>query len=172
MSKRDLKKYLTQLSKDQLEEQVLDLYSRFKEVKTFYNFVFQPKEEKLLEDAKVKIGKEYFPTTKRKAKARRSVAQKIIKHWLQLGVDSYVIAEIMFYNLEITMLYSREKTRLPDAFFKSMLNSYIELVTYVSDNGYAKEFGLRLQKIANEVEHQKWINSEAFQKTLTILKEH
>ena len=54
MSKRALKKYLTELNKEQLEEQVLDLYQRFKEVKSYYNFVFNPKEDKLLEEAKVR----------------------------------------------------------------------------------------------------------------------
>ena len=60
MSKRALTAYLGELTKKQLQEQVLDLYTRFKPVKTYYNFVFNPKEEKLLDEAKFKIGKEYF----------------------------------------------------------------------------------------------------------------
>ena len=36
MSKRALKKYLTDLSKDELEEQITELYDRLKEVKEFY----------------------------------------------------------------------------------------------------------------------------------------
>ena len=79
MSKRALKSYLDELTKKQLQEQVLDLYTRFKPVKTYYNFVFNPKEEKLLDDAKFKISKEYFPVNTRKPKTRRSVAHKIIK---------------------------------------------------------------------------------------------
>src|SRR5665811_2031669 len=86
MSKRELKIYLKELTKAQLQEQVLDLYARFKPVKTYYNFVFKPNEEKLLDEAKFKISKEYFPVNTRKPKARRSVAQKIIKHFIQLGV--------------------------------------------------------------------------------------
>ena len=39
MSKRALKSYLDELTKKQLQEQVLDLYTRFKPVKTYYNFV-------------------------------------------------------------------------------------------------------------------------------------
>ena len=40
MSKRDLKKYVSELSKEQLEEQIIDLYDKFKDVNTYYNFVF------------------------------------------------------------------------------------------------------------------------------------
>ena len=55
MSKRNLKKYLKDLKKAQLEAQILDLYERFKEVKVYYDFAFNPKEEKLLEESKFKI---------------------------------------------------------------------------------------------------------------------
>ena len=61
MSKKALKKYLHELSKEQLEEQVLELYTRLKEVKEFYNFVFNPNENKRIEECKFKIQKEYFP---------------------------------------------------------------------------------------------------------------
>ena len=66
MSKRALKKYLKELDKEDLEEQIIDLYERLDEVKVFYNFVFNPNERKLIENAKVKISKEYFPENRRK----------------------------------------------------------------------------------------------------------
>jgi len=81
MSKKDLKEYLQQLNKKQLQEQITDLYTRFKDVKEFYDFAFNPQENKLLEECKFKISKEYFPVSGRKAKMRRSVAQKFIRHF-------------------------------------------------------------------------------------------
>ncbi len=51
MSKRDLKKYLAELSKEQLEEQIIELYEKFIPVKTYYDFVFNPKEDKLLHES-------------------------------------------------------------------------------------------------------------------------
>jgi hypothetical protein len=61
MSKRDLKKYLNELSKPQLEEQIMELYDKFSEVKVYYDFAFNPNEEKLVREAKFKISNEYFP---------------------------------------------------------------------------------------------------------------
>ncbi len=162
MSKRELKKYAQSLTKEQLEEQLVDLYDRFKEVKTFYNFVFQPKEDKLLEDAKFKIGKEYFPVSTRKAKARRSVAQKIIKHFIQLGVDPSVTAEVMLYNLEIAQQYASKKNKLPDAFFKSMYNSFQEAVEFIEINGLQIQFLERLKAVALFTDNENWPNSEGF----------
>ena len=42
MSKRELKKFLSQLSKEQLEEQIVEIYEKFVPVKTYFNFVFNP----------------------------------------------------------------------------------------------------------------------------------
>ena len=95
MSKRDLKKYLTTLKKEQLEEQILELYEKFNAVKVYYNFVFNPKEDRLFQEAKFKISNEYFPIKGNKPKLRRSIAQKIIKHFITLGVDSFIIADVI-----------------------------------------------------------------------------
>lgn len=39
MSKRDLKKYLSELNKEQLEEQIIELYEKFSPVKVYYNWL-------------------------------------------------------------------------------------------------------------------------------------
>ena len=61
MSKRDLKKYLSELSNEQLQLQIVALYDKFVPIKTYFDFVFNPKEENLVKDAKIKISNEYFP---------------------------------------------------------------------------------------------------------------
>jgi hypothetical protein len=166
MSKRELKKYLHGLSKEQLEEQITDLYARFKEVKVFYDFVFNPREEKLLDECKFKISKEYFPINGRKAKARRSVAQKYIKHFKQLGADPAMIADVMLYNIEIAQAWSGETVIRQDAFYKSILKSFEEAVTFIYENNMQSEFKIRLQKIVDEAVEQNWFNKNFFEKAI------
>jgi len=72
MSKRELRKYLKELTKEQLEDQILDLYNRFKDVKEYYDFAFNPRENELMEQCRFHISKEYYPVGSRKAKMRRS----------------------------------------------------------------------------------------------------
>ena len=163
MSKKDLKIYLNTLKKKQLEEQVLDLYDRFNEVKTFYNFVFKPKEDKLLEDAKFKISKEYFPVNSRKPKTRRSVAQNIIKHFIQLGVDAYIVSDVMIYNIEIAQKYSNQKEIKQESFYKSMLKSFEQAVEYINENNLNDEFNVRMIKVISSSKEQNWMNFEEFE---------
>lgn len=163
MSKRELSKYLTSLSKKELEEQIQELYDRLKEVKEFYNFVFNPKEEVLLEEAKFKIGKEYFPPSGRKPKKRRSVAQKYIKTFLKLGVNPIIIADVMLYNIEVAQTYNQEIKINQESFYKSMFVSFKEAIEFISDNGLRNQFDPRITQIISTSEDQQWINSHVFQ---------
>lgn len=172
MSKRDLKKYLGELSKEQLEEQLIELYEKFAPVKVYYDFVFNPKEDKLLQEAKVKISHEYFPIKKPgakwrpKAKMRRSVAQKLIKHFIMLGVDSYVVADIMLYNIEIAQTFSSQNLIKQELFYKSLFNSFEQAVNYILSNGIFNDFKLRINAILEETLNQKWKNRYDFEAIL------
>ncbi|MEY4012824.1 MAG: hypothetical protein RIT22_1948, partial [Bacteroidota bacterium] len=186
MSKRDLKKYVSELNKEQLEEQIIDLYEKFQPVKVYYNFVFNPKEESLLQDSKLKISNEYFPIKKlgrrSKPKMRRSVAQKLIKHFVVLGVDPFVIADVMLYNIEIAQAYSSENPLYnieiaqayssenpikQELFFKSMFNSFEQAVEFIISNGIYAEFKTRIGSIFQETVEQKWINQYEFERIIS-----
>lgn len=162
MSKREFKKYIHTLNKKQLEEQIEDLYARFKDVKTYYDFAFNPKEDKLLEEAKIKISREYFPINTRKPKMRRSVAQKYIKHFLTLGVDVPVIADLMLYNIEVAQTFSSQWYIKQDSFYRSMLTSFIQVLEFVDKNGFLSEFEKRILGVINEAKEQRWINHQSF----------
>jgi len=166
MSKRDLKKYLAELNKEQLEEQILELYEKFSPVKVYYNFVFNPKEETLLQECKLKISNEYFPFKKAgrrsKPKMRRSVAQKYIKHFILLGVDPFIIGDVMLYNIEIAQTFASENVIKHDLFFKSMFNSFEQAVIFLIANGILNDFKRRIAVIHNETITQKWYNEPEF----------
>ncbi len=168
MSKRALQKYLSDLKKKELEEQFMDLYARFPVVKEYYDFVFNPKEDKLLQTAKLKISNEYFPVKRKRPKARRSVAQKYIKHFRKLGVDPFLIADIMLYNLEIAQSFSAEKN-VPDAFYKSMLNSFTEAIQHIAVHTLLPDFKDRILKIYTTTQEQKWLFSEGFSRALDTI---
>ena len=162
MSKRDLKKYLHELNKEQLEEQIIELYHKFSDVKVYYDFAFNPNEDKLVREAKIKISNEYFPVKGKKSKMRRSVAQKFIKHFITLGVDVFIIADIMLYNIEIAQTFSDEKTIKQEFFFKSMLTSFQQAVSFLMEQGIFVEFKSRVVAIKDETLHQNWVNQYEF----------
>ena len=162
MSKRDLKKYISELSKPQLEEQIIELYEKFKDVSVFYNFVFNPNERNIIKDAKIKISNEYYPIRGKRAKMRRSVAQKFIKHFITLGVDAFAIADLMLYHIEIAQTFSSEKIINQDAFFKSMLSSLEQSIAFMIEKGILDDHKSRVVAIKNECIAQNWRNAYEF----------
>jgi len=162
MSKRNLKKYLLELDKEQLETQILELYDKFPGVKIYYNFVFNPNENNLLRNAKLKISNEYFPIRGKRPKMRRSVAQKFIKHFITLGVDSFIIADVMLYVLEIAQTLTLEKTIYNEAFYKSMLLSFNQTVSFLIEKSVFYEFKNRVEAINTATQIQNWPNRAEF----------
>lgn len=174
MSKRDLKKYLQELDKSQLEEQIIELYERFSPIKVYYDFVFNPKEDTLLKEAKIKISNEYFPARTsgkpRRPKMRRSVAQKYIKHFILLGVDPFIIADVMLYTIEIAQTFSAEKPVKAELFYKSMLNSFEQAVRFLIAQGILEDFKSRLEAINQKSYNQNWFNKNEFAAILERLE--
>ena len=162
MSKRDLKKYLSELTKTQLEEQLVEIYDKFKDVKVYYDFVFNPNEKNLIKDAKIKISNEYFPVRGKRPKLRRSVAQKFIKHFISLGMDSFLIADLMIYNIEIAQTLSSERLITAESFYKSILLSYNQAVSFLIEKSILYEFKSRIEVINSETINQNWRNAYEF----------
>lgn len=162
MSKRDLKKYLTTLNQEQIAEQLLSLYDKFADVKSYYDFVFNPNEDKLSRDAKTKISAEYFPIKTKRAKLRRSVAQKIIKKYQLLGVDPIVLIDIMLYNIEVAQKYFANREVRFTSFYKSMLNAFEQTLQFSFETGNTTQYMGRFERISLEAARQKWPNQFLF----------
>lgn len=162
MSKKELKKFLSQLSKEQLEEQMIEIYDKFVPVKTYFNFVFNPNEENLIKDAKLKISNEFFPIRGKRPKMRRSVAQKYIKHFISLGVDPFLVADLMLYTIEIAQTLSSEKVIKQEAFFKGMLLSFSQSISFMIEKDILYDFTSRVEDIKEVTISQNWNNSDQF----------
>lgn len=170
MSKRSLKKYLETLNEEQLREQIMELYSTFKDVKVYYDFVFNPKEDKLVRECKEKIANEYFPVKRRKPRARRSVAQKYIKHFLTLGVNPLQVADVMWYNLEIATTFNAERQVKQEAFYKSMARSFDEALKYTLVHGLLDQFRQRIHKVFDDIEAQEWPSLYTVEQSMQLLE--
>ena len=170
MSKRDLKKYVASLSKEQLADQLVELYDKFKDVKVYYDFVFNPNEQKLIGEAKQKIANEYFPIKTKRPKLRRSVPQKYIKHFLNLGVDAFALTDLMLFAIETAMRYSAKREMKYASFYKSILNAFEQAVQFAIANGIVADYRDRILAIAEEAGKQRWENIYLFEEIADSVK--
>lgn len=151
------------MDKESLEEQIMDLYERLPEVKTFYDFVFNPKEDKLVAEAKLKISNEYFPTRRKRPRKRRSVAHKYIKQFKTLGMDPKLLVDVMLFNIEIAQTYTAASPINAESFYKSIYNSFREALQFATYHHLLEEVSPRIERILDLVASQNWVNTTAFE---------
>ena len=93
---------------------------------------------------------------------RRSVAQKYIKHFLTLGVDVTMVADLMLFTIETAQSFSSKRYIKYESFFKSMFTAYQQAVNFMIENGILNEFLDRVVAIKEEADRQNWMNKYEF----------
>jgi len=94
-------------------------------------------------------------------------SQKYIKHFIKLGVDAYIIADVMLYNIEVAQTYSEEKIIKQESFYISMLKSFREALIFIKENSLTEDFKYRLEKVAEQAWKQDWLNKTAFENIIS-----
>ncbi len=163
MGKQKLKAYLNTLDKEAIIEQTVELYLTSKEVKKYYDFLLNPDHEKIVDEWKVRISKEYFPTRGKRIKARRSIGQKAVRDLQFLGLTPDVIADVRLYAIEIAALYTLQYKKHDMNFFRSFYQQFEKAIAYMKENGILSDFKKRSSEIVKAVTEANWGNSAEFE---------
>jgi hypothetical protein len=147
MSKSALKKELLKLTKEQLIEQILDLYEKNKSIKEFYDFYLNPHNEKeLVEKYKKIIRKEFNVERPERGGEKFSVAKKAISEFKSLQPSPEALADVMLYlpesACELTYCYGDYS----EQFYDSTYNNYKAALEFITKHDLLDEFKLRAQQ--------------------------
>lgn len=165
MSKTTLKKVLDDLSKEQLAEMILDIYSNRKDAKDYFEFYLNPDVDKLFEKYYIAIYKELHRFKRYYSAARVSRIKKAIKEFASFSPgENYVL------KLYISAL--RESIAISDTFMDQTARSFAQLlkqtIDYANKNGLFATFLKEFSDIFNNV-----YCSRYFKRQLTdILREY
>ncbi len=104
MSKLLLKKEIKGLTRNQLEQMILDAYDAKKEIKEYFDFYVNPDVEKLTEKFKVAISRQFARNKRGYCKARISIIKKLIKEFqaFQPGFEAQL--ELLHYTVTFALL--------------------------------------------------------------------
>jgi len=147
MSKQKLKKELQQLTKEQLIEQIMDLYDKNKAVKEFYNFYLNPRNEKeLAEKYKKQIRKEFNVENPMRSTEKFSVAKRAITDFKGLQPSPEALADVMLYlpesACELTYCYGD----FSEQFYDSAYNNYRTTLEFIAKNNLLDVFKRRAKQ--------------------------
>lgn len=147
MSKLSLKKELLKLTKEQLVEQMLDLYDKNKAVKEFYDYYLNPHNEmELVVKYKKMIRKEFNVERPGSGGEKFSVAKKAISAFRGLQPSPEALADVMLYlpesACELTFCYGD----FSEQFYDSTYNNYKAALAFIAKNGLLEKFKLRAEQ--------------------------
>lgn len=147
MSKPALKKELQRLTKEQLIEQILDLYDKNKAVKEFYGFYLNPRNEKeLAEKYKKMIRKEFNLVRPEHAGLKYSVAKRAISDFRNLQPYPEMLADVMLTLPECACEFTYTYGDMEEPFYNGAYNNFVATLKYMSKYGILDNFKLRAQQ--------------------------
>ncbi len=150
------------MPREPLEDLVTLLYDKFKPVKVYFDFVFAPQTQKMIDSAKVKIEAEYFPKTLKRAKLRRTVANNFIKHFISLEMAPDRIIELMIYNIKIQLNYSKKRHIRHENYYKGTYSNFVQLLKFAIQHGFYADIDPDIKQILQDVVNQNWPNADNF----------
>lgn len=104
MSKLLLKKELKALSREQLEQMILDAYDAKKEVKEYFDFYVNPDVGKLTDKFKVAISREFARSKRGQSKARISAIKKLIREFKAFQPGFEAELDLHYYTIAFALL--------------------------------------------------------------------
>ncbi|MCL2290631.1 MAG: DUF6155 family protein [Bacteroidetes bacterium] len=147
MSKPILKKELQKLTKEQLIDQILDLYEKNKAVKEFYNFYLNPRNEKeLAKKYKKLMRKELHVENPERGSFKFSIAKRIISDFKYLQPSSEALADVMLYLPECACEYTYHYGDMSGPFYNGAYNSFVATLKFLHKNDLLDSFKNRVEQ--------------------------
>jgi hypothetical protein len=154
-SKKEFKKFLSELSKEELVKEIEKLCSKFPLVKTFYDVELSGDTAKLLSEAKRKIENEYFPL-RGFGKARSGEVKKIIDDFAKVSIYPKDLIDLYLFRFEMAVKFTNAYGDIDDVFYTSAINVYAKALKLIFHHGYESEFNHRCKLLMEETRNIGW----------------
>jgi hypothetical protein len=148
MSKSQLKKELQKLNKEQLIEQIGELYDAYKPIREYYATFLNPDNiQEVFEKYRNIIINEFYPIPKLwEAKTRFSVAKKAIADFSTLKPPSELLADLMITLVENASQFTHDYGDMPEQYYDSTISNFERALKYLYKEDLLNNFKLRCEK--------------------------
>lgn len=119
MSKKDLRRELLLLSREQLIDIIVDAYSARKEIKDYFDFFVDPDVNKLTEKYQKGIAKELSRSKWGRSKARISVINNLLKEFQHYSPGNEYVLDLYLFALQM-LLYTEYQLTFTDTLYKGI----------------------------------------------------
>ena len=146
MSKTELKKHLQSLTKEQVIEQVLELYGNCKPAKEYFEFILNPDEKGKFKKYRAVIINEFYPEADRfDPSLRFSVAKKAIADFRALKPSPALLADLLVSLPETACQFTNEYGDMTEQYYNSTVTNFEAALKFLQQNNLLADFKLRCQ---------------------------
>lgn len=153
MSKTELKKHLLSLTKEQVVEQVLNLYDACKPAKEYFEYLLKPDEKGQFEKYKAIIINEFYPKGKYvDGKTRFSVAKKAIADFRSLNPSPELLGDLMVTLPEMACEYTFDYGDMWEQYYNSAATNFELALKFLEKHGLLEQFKHRCHDCVKHAE--------------------
>lgn len=153
--KLELNKYLKDLNKQELEAEVKKLYTKFSNVKQYYEMELAQDTTAILEEFKAQIQKEYFPK-RGYGKARSGVSRKVINDFKKISVFKSDVIELILFRVEMMIKFTDSYGDMDEPFYNSLDSSFEEACKLIKAEKLEAQFKVYCQELINSTHYFGW----------------
>ena len=134
------------MTKAEIIEMVLELYSARKEAKEYLEFYACPDEKGKLEEYKSIIREEFYPKRRREPQTRFSVCRKAVADFKKLKPSADALAVLMVSYMEWATQFTYDYGDMWEQYYDSVENNFDKTVKHIAANGLWEKYDKRLQQ--------------------------
>ena len=154
-SVKTLKDHLKELTKEELEAEVLKLYKKLPKVQEYYKMELGQNTAEVVNAYKAELTKEYMPS-RGFGKASSGTARKIINDFKKVCVFDYDLIDLLLHRVELAVVYTNSYGDIDEPFYNSAITYYREALHLIQKNDFYDKFRDRCEAILRETEGIGW----------------
>ena len=158
---REVKKYLNELSEDELREEFLKLYKKFPILKEYFQQELSLDGGGLVVDYKKKIRQHYFPTGRVVKRPRAAKTRELLSRFRKLSLFPFDMVDLLLYQAETMVEFSASKGSgnkgyVSGGFNQTLISRYKEGLQLIAAEGLQHDFMPRLQQMLKDARFMRW----------------
>ena len=147
MSKSQVKKLLSGMSKEEVINVVMEFYDARKEARDYLDYYANPNEKGELEKFKKVVLKEFDDDISRNPKCRFSVCRKALSDFKKLAPSSDTLAEAMVFYMERVYEFSFYAGDLWEQYYDSAISNFQSTLKFLVKNNLLESMMPRIVQI-------------------------
>ena len=147
MSKSQVKKLLSSMSKEEVINVVMELYDARKEARDYLDYYANPDESNELEKFKMIVLKEFGDDGKHFPQCRFSVCRKALSDFKKLAPSEDTLAEAMVFYVERVYEFSFNAGDLWEQYYDSAISNFRSTLKFLIKNNLIESMMPRIVQI-------------------------